>query len=120
MRGNNRRSAQRLWVFLGVIVTLGGSTAPLLAQSTAPFPGTDPQNQEFEDVWNNRNENGGSLFSIINRLQLLNGRSPGEFQEEQAENFDSAVSDFRQKQLEKINSTEPTLPTFETDAPSAP
>lgn len=102
----------------GIVAALGGVT-PLLAQSAAGLAGDPNTNQDLNDLWNNRDESSSSLFSLINRLQLLNGRSPGDFAAEQDDNFQSAINDFRKKQQEQIQppSAQPPAPSLSNPAP---
>lgn len=93
-----------------ILALVGVQGLPVLAQ-TAPIGSTPDPNQDIDNVFNNRDSSAGSLYSIINRLQLLNGRSPADFAAEQDENFNSAVSDFRKKQQQQLQApvTPPTV-----------
>jgi hypothetical protein len=103
-----KRSAQMLKLVLlssGFAALLGASGAPLLAQSVnAPLGGDPNGNQDLNNVFSNRDQGASSLFGLINKIQLLNGRNPNDFAAEQDENFQSAVSDFRKKQQQQIQS----------------
>jgi hypothetical protein len=80
------------------LVALLGTQAPLLAQSTTPF-GSDPNaNQDLNNVFNNRDQGATSLYGLINKIQLLNGRNPNDFAAEQDESFQDALSEYRKKQ----------------------
>ncbi len=93
----------------GLAAVLGISSAPMLAQTTAsPLDGTQSADQDLNNIFSNRDQSATSLFGLINKIQLLNGRNPNDFAAEQDENFQSAVSDFRKKQQEKIQS--PAVP----------
>jgi hypothetical protein len=94
----------------GAIAILGASTTPLRAQTANPFPqSNDNSGQELNDVFNNSGQGATSVYGLINRLQLLNGRSTADFAAEQDEGFQSAVEEFRQKQKQKVQS--PLTPT---------
>lgn len=109
------RRLTRTWtsacVCSGIIVTLVCGAAPLRAQYTNPLVGTDPAGgNDLNDIWNNRDASSSSLYTLINRLQLLNGRSMSDFNADQDENFNSALKDFRQKQQEQLQSVPPSGP----------
>lgn len=109
------RSAQiwktSVWA-CGIAVLLGGNATPLLAQSATTPLGSDLNaDQDINNLFNNRDQSASSLFGLINRIQLLNGRSPGDFAAEQDENFQSAVSDFRKKQQQIQAPTTPPITT---------
>jgi hypothetical protein len=80
----------------GLIALLGTQALPLLAQTTTPL-GSDP-NANQDNPFNNRDQSASSLFGLINKIQLLNGRNPNDFAAEQNENFQDALSDYRKKQ----------------------
>jgi hypothetical protein len=82
----------------GLVAILGTQTSPLLAQSTTPL-GSDPNaNQDLNNVFNNRDQGATSLYGLINKIQLLNGRNPNDFAAEQNESFQDALSEYRKKQ----------------------
>jgi hypothetical protein len=94
----------------GAIAIFGTSAAPLVAQTANPFPQNDANSgQDFNDAFNNSGQGATSVYGLINRLQLLNGRSGADFAAEQNEGFQSAVEEFRQKQKQKVQS--PATPT---------
>lgn len=97
-------------MLLGVSIaaTLGHSR-PLLAQSAGTL--NDPNaNDDLNNVWNGRGaDNAASIYSLINKLQTFGGRSTGQFAEEQEENFNTAVDEFRKKQQEQLQ-TSPAQP----------
>jgi hypothetical protein len=87
----------------GLTAVLGISAVPALAQTSAsPLDGTQGADQDLNNIFSNGEQGASSLFGLINKIQLLNGRNPNDFAAEQDENFQSAVSDFRKKQQEKI------------------
>jgi hypothetical protein len=100
------------------ISMLGIGAAPILAQTANPYPQNDTTNgQESGNPFSNSGQDAStSLYGLINRLQLLNGRSSSDFASEQNEGFQSAVDEFRQKQNQKIQS--PSAPTPQKPAPS--
>lgn len=55
--------------------------------------------------------NGSSVLNLINRIQLLNGKSPEQHSEDLNENLTDAAADFRKQQQEQLQQP----PTF-TDA----
>jgi hypothetical protein len=82
----------------GLVAILGTQTSPLLAQNTTSL-GSDPNaNQDLNNVFSNRDQSASSLFGLINKIQLLNGRNPNDFAAEQNENFQDALTDYRKKQ----------------------
>jgi hypothetical protein len=93
-------------------------SAPLLAQTANPFPQNDTSSdQETGNPFSNAGQDSASsLYGLINRLQLLNGRSSADFAAEQNEGFQSAVDEFRQKQQQKTQS--PSTPAVQQPAPS--
>ncbi|NJM75024.1 MAG: hypothetical protein HC852_03625 [Acaryochloridaceae cyanobacterium RU_4_10] len=87
-------------------------SATVLRAQAAPYPSGDLNGtQELNDIWNGNSGQGtSSLYSLINKLQLSGGRSASDFSAEQDEGFQSALSDFRKKQQEKLQ-TSPATPT---------
>jgi hypothetical protein len=104
------RSAQFLKSLLfgvGLVALLGAQAAPLQAQTTTSL-GSDPNaNQDLNNVFSNRDQSASSLFGLINKIQLLNGRNPNDFAAEQDENFKDALSEFRKKQQVKSPAVSP-------------
>jgi hypothetical protein len=102
----------------GAIAIFGTGAAPLLAQTANPFPKNDTSSdQENSNPFSNSGQDAStSMYGLINRLQLLNSRSPSDFAAEQNEGFQSAVDEFRQKQKQKIQS--PSTPGLQQPAPS--
>lgn len=97
---------------------LGINAAPILAQtSAAPLSGTQSADQDLNNIFSNRDQGASSLFGLINKIQLLNGRNPNDFAAEQDENFQSAVSDFRKKQQQTQSPAAPTAPVILTPRP---
>ncbi len=115
-----KRSTQVLKLFLlggSLVALLGANITPLLAQSaTQSLGGTTSADQDLNNIFSNRDQSASSLFGLINKIQLLNGRNPNDFAAEQNENFQSAVSDFRQKQQQKTQS--PAAPSSSLSSPS--
>jgi hypothetical protein len=107
-------------IVCGVIALFGGSAAPLRADTANPFPKNSTTNdQENNNPFSNSGQDASSsLYGLINRLQLLNSRSPSDFAAEQNEGFQSAVDEFRQKQKQKIQS--PSAPTLQQPKPATP
>jgi hypothetical protein len=102
----------------GIAVVVGANAAPLLAQSTTtPLGSESNPDQDINNLFSNRDQGATSLFGLINRIQLLNGRSSGDFAAEQDENFQSAVSDFRKKQQQTPSPATPATPPTSTPAP---
>jgi hypothetical protein len=116
--------SSRIWksslVSCGMIAAVVWSATSLRAQSTASPSGDLNGTQELNDIWSgNSGQGGSSLYSLINKLQLSGGRSASDFSAEQNEGFQSAVSDFRKKQQEKLQvSPTPTAPA--QSAPTVP
>lgn len=95
---------------------LHAQTAPITSGATDPYA-----NQNLNDLWNNRSGQGASsIFSLINQLQLSGGRSVGDFSSEQEEGFQSAVSEFRKRQLEKLQTPAGGTSQPTTATPSQP
>lgn len=120
--------SSRIWksslVSCGMIATLVWSATSLRAQSTASPSGDLNGTQELNDIWSGNSGQGtSSLYSLINKLQLSGGRSASDFSAEQNEGFQSAVSDFRKKQQEKLQASPPpptqSVPTVPV-SPSTP
>jgi hypothetical protein len=107
-------------IVCGAISMFGIGTAPLLAQTANPYPQNSTTNdQENNNPFSNSGQDASSsLYGLINRLQLLNSRSPSDFAAEQNEGFQSAVDEFRQKQKQKIQS--PSAPTLQQPKPAPP
>jgi hypothetical protein len=86
-------------------------TSPPSAASQLGNPG-EPDPNAIESVFSGRNANGGTpnIMNLINQLQLLNGPSAAEFQENQERRFDSAVENFQQKQQDALNGTPQQTP----------
>jgi hypothetical protein len=115
-----KRSTQILKLSLlgsSLVALMGANGAPLLAQSTTqPLGGGVSADQDLNNVFSNRDQSASSLFGLINKIQLLNGRNPNDFAAEQDENFQSALSEFRQKQQQKTQS--PVAPSAPRSSPS--
>jgi hypothetical protein len=102
----------------GLAAVLGINAAPILAQTTAsPLDGTQSADQDLNNIFSNRDQGASSLFGLINKIQLLNGRNPNDFAAEQDENFQSAVSDFRKKQQQKVQAPVSPAPALSTPSP---
>lgn len=90
----------------GAIAFISAGAAPSLAQTANPFPQTGPTGvsgeSDINDIFSGSGQSSSSIFSLINRIQLMNGRSYSDFKAEQNEGFQSAVDEFRQKQQQKI------------------
>jgi hypothetical protein len=107
--GHSTQIWQSALVCCGIAAILGSNIAPLRAQSTS---GSDLNGtQELNDIWSSKEsgQSASSLYSLINRIQLMNGKSSGDFAAEQQEGFQSAVSDFHKKQQEKLGKPAPVL-----------
>jgi hypothetical protein len=91
-----------LFVVCGAVVALGAGASALKAETANPFPtnGNTNSNQDLNNVFNNSGDS-SSLYGLINRLQLMNGRSSGDFAAEQNEGFQSAVDEYRKKQQQQ-------------------
>lgn len=102
---------------LFVIPQVGGGK-PAIAQTAQDLQQAD---QSLNNVFSGADGTGGSsIFNLLNRIQLLNGRSPGEFAAEQTKNLNSEFAEFRKKQQLKLDSPEivPTAPgTSQSDSP---
>lgn len=104
------------WIVTGTMLLLG--TQVLISQ-----PGTAQTAQDLEQANQDLNDafsggdgsGGGSLLNLLNRMQLMNGRSPGEFAAEQNENLNSEFERFRQQQQQKLGA-----PGTTPAAPAAP
>jgi len=95
-------------------ITLGGFcvgaaaalvTRPVLAQAIAPLPAQGLQQQDannFDFFTETERDSSASLLNLINQIQLLNGRTPAEFDAEQSENLNAAAAKFRSQQLQRI------------------
>jgi hypothetical protein len=111
--------SSRIWksslVSCGIIAAVVWSATSLRAQSTVSPSDDLNGTQELNDIWSGNSGQGtSSLYSLINKLQLSGGRSASDFSAEQNEGFQSAVSDFRKKQQEKLQASPTEI------APSAP
>ncbi len=100
-------SISRAWrpALLGLGLTgtlLLGVASPVRAQLGAPNS-TVQTRPESEDpnsptnLFNNRGGSGG-LMNLLNQLQLMNGRTGAEFNEDVNNNLQSAAEEFRNKQ----------------------
>lgn len=90
---------------LGFSLAALGTMLPTLAQTatTPPSPFEQNKNDDLSSIFNNNGGTGGaSLLNLINRIQLLNGQSPGEFALEQQDSINDAAAAFRSKQLQQI------------------
>ena len=85
-------------LFGGVVALLTTPALPLLAQTTNPVGSDLNQDQDLNNVFSNRDQSASSLFGLINKIQLLNGRNPNDFAAEQDESFKDALSEYRKKQ----------------------
>lgn len=107
---------------LGILLAISPKVST--AQSSSDFQTASPQEPltvlEQDDpnspnnVFTERSTN-TSLLNLLNRIQLLNGRSPGEFAAEQDESFNNAVDEFHKKQQQQIDGQDSSAP-----APSNP
>jgi hypothetical protein len=101
---------------VGYGVVLWSEARPSWAQTSSGSENTIQPLKDFQledpndpaNVFSNRGGS-GSLLNLLNQLQQLNGRTPGEFAEEQSASFDSAVEAYRQKQQEQLQ-TPVTVP----------
>lgn len=103
---------------LGTMVTL--SATAVRSQSANDLQTTAPQrplelfNQEDPNdpanLFSDR-ANGSSVLNLINRIQLLNGKSPQQHAEDLDENLNDAAADFRKKQLQQIEQQPTGSPT---------
>jgi len=108
------------WIVLGTTLFLG--TQVLMSQPGTAQSAQDLEqaNQDFNDVFSGGEGNGsGSFPNLLNRIQLLNGRSPGEFAAEQNESLNSEFERFRQEQQKKLGTpgTTPAAPAAPQPAP---
>ncbi|MGF1603607.1 MAG: hypothetical protein ACFCU8_16605 [Thermosynechococcaceae cyanobacterium] len=65
----------------------------------------DPNN--LNNVFSPDRASGTSLLNLLNRIQQVNGRSSQEFANDQNENFNDAVEEFRKKQQESEATSSP-------------
>lgn len=96
------------WLGLGAAILL--VVQPAFCRSAAAQTAEDLQqsNQDLSDFANGSEDAGGaSLLNLINQLQLLNGRSSGEFAQDQDESFNSAIQEFHNKQRLQLESQTP-------------
>jgi hypothetical protein len=102
----------------GAIALFAAGAAPLRADTANPFPKTEANSDpEISNPFSSSGQDSSSsLYGLINRLQLLNGRSSADFAAEQNEGFQSAVDEFRQKQQQKIQT--PSTPAVQQPVPS--
>ncbi len=93
---------------LGALCTINVQAA--VSQTSSDLQSSSPQQplkvfeQENPDDASNLftdRASGTSLLNLLNRIQQVNSRSSGEFAEDQAESFDSAVEAFRKKQQQQ-------------------
>lgn len=115
----------RIAIALGIGVGLTVISLPSQAQlSGTSSSSLSPNDRETEEINNFLNGTGdgsaGSLFSVINRLQSLSGRSGQDFADEQDENINSAVQDFRKKQQEKLQNQGSSLTPQNTPGSTPP
>ncbi len=117
--GRSTQIWQSALVCCGVAAILSWNAVPLRAQSTS---GSDLNGtQELNDIFNGNSEQGAaSVFSLLNRIQLLNGRSSSDFAAEQQEGFQSAVDDFHKKQKEKLGTPNVSPQKNTSPVPVAP
>lgn len=96
------------WLGLGVAILL--VVPSTLCRSAAAQTAQDLQqsNQDLSDFANGTNDTGGSsLLNLLNQIQLLNGRTSGEFAQDQDENFDAAIQEFHNKRRQQLESQTP-------------
>ena len=105
-----------------IVCTLGtlsglflmGITSPAsLAQTSAsdlqPWEGggqTDAGSSANDPLGTRDGTGAGSLFELLNRIQLLQGQSGAEFARNQEKQFNTAVEDFQKKQQEAFEDSE--------------
>lgn len=87
----------------GTAAALSISATSLKAETANPFPtdGTANTVQDPNNIFNNSGD-ASSIYGLINRIQLLNGRNSGQFAADQNEGFQSAVEEFRKKQQQQF------------------
>lgn len=96
---------------------------PILAQSLDLDPSQDLQRQDNSDPLNGSGTGQGfSVFDMIHRANLGNGRTLEDFSVEQRENLDSAAAEFRARQRERLqiqqNQTDPANPANTVTTPA--
>jgi hypothetical protein len=108
----HNRVAIALGLGLGISLINLPSYAQYAGTSSSSLSPNDRETEELNSFLNGSSDgSAGSLFSVINRLQSLSGRTGQDFAEEQNENLNSAVQDFRKKQQEKLqNQGSPLTP----------
>lgn len=109
--------AQRM-TRLAIATLVGVAALPaLLAQAT--LAQTAPTVQPLEDFkpndggsdpFSNRSGSASSLFDLMHRVTLSNGRSIEDFSSEQQQNLNDAAAQFRQEQLKRLKQ-QPVQPT---------
>lgn len=101
---------RNVWpICLSLGITTVGLSSPAMAQSAKPLQDFNSNNSDLTDVINNPSVGGASLLQLLNRIQLLDGRTGAEFAADQDENINSAVNEFRQKQRLEIQA-QPQVP----------
>ena len=95
-------------------ILIGLTSSVSLAQTTSasdlqPWEGggqTDAASSANDPLGNRDGTGAGSLFELLNRIQLLQGQSGAEFARNQEKQFNSAVETFQKKQQEVLDDTE--------------
>jgi hypothetical protein len=92
-----------IFIFCTVAAALSAASLPSAAETANPYPVNGNTNSALDpnNVFNGTADT-SSLFGLVNRLQLMNGRSYSDFASEQNEGFQSAVEEFRKKQQQQL------------------
>ncbi len=106
------------------LIALLGSSALLAASGlsaaaqTAPTTSTTPAQQALQETQDTRSlysvgNSNLNVMQLIHNANLLNGRSPEQFNSDQAESFNDAVKNFRSQQR-KLGVSTPSVSAPET------
>ncbi len=97
----------RVTLFSSVMILGASSVAFSQTNSNDLRPWEGPQSDNQNSINNvlSGDASPGSLLDLINRIQQAGGKSPQEFSESQDKNWKSAITDFHEKQKERIEQT---------------
>ena len=108
---------------LGTIAGIGFSL--ILAQPSRagepvgpnPLQDANPLEQNDSNPFSRNSNGAASVFDLINRITLSNGRSAEDYSSEQNENLTDAVAQFRAKQQTRLQGKTPTTPVTPVTVP---
>ena len=90
-------------------LTSSAAFAQISATDLQPWEGggqTDAASSANDPLGNRDGTGAGSLFELLNRIQLLQGTSSAEFARNQEKQFNTAVEKFQKQQQDALESSE--------------